>query len=149
MRVVLLGAPGADRVVRSQQLVERFGLRAISVSALVRAAMNERTPLGVAAREAADVGRLIGDDILFGLLREALAGVDDFLLDGFPRDVGQARALDALLAELGKPLTHAVKLPADESTVMPRDLALRVAGYHERLRPVVDHYLARGLLAEL
>jgi adenylate kinase len=113
MRIVLLGAPGSGKGTQSQRLVKRFGIPQISTGDLLRSAVARGTPLGLAAKEAMQAGKLVDDAIVLGMIRERLAESDvagGFILDGFPRNLVQARALDQLLAEVGKPLTHVVQM---------------------------------------
>lgn len=113
MRIVLLGAPGSGKGTQSQRLVKRFGIPQISTGDLLRSAVARGTPLGRAAKEAMQAGKLVDDAIVLGMIRERLAESDaanGFILDGFPRNLAQARALDQMLAEVGRPLTHVVQL---------------------------------------
>jgi adenylate kinase len=113
MRIVLLGAPGSGKGTQSQRLVKRFGIPQISTGDLLRSAVARGTSLGLAAKEAMQAGKLVDDAIVLGMIRERLAESDaanGFILDGFPRNLAQARALDQMLAEVGRPLTHVVQL---------------------------------------
>ena len=126
MRIVLLGAPGSGKGTQSQRLVERLGIPQISTGDLLRAAVANGTELGVKAKEAMDAGRLVDDDIVLGMIRERLGEPDaqpGFILDGFPRNIVQAEALDSLLEELGKPLDSVVQMDVDYG-----ELARRIAG---------------------
>lgn len=113
MRIVLLGAPGSGKGTQSQRLVKRFGIPQISTGDLLRSAVARGTALGLVAKEAMQAGKLVDDAIVLGMIRERLAESDaanGFILDGFPRNLVQARALDQMLAEVGRPLTHVVQL---------------------------------------
>ena len=126
MRIVLLGAPGSGKGTQSQRLVERHGIPQISTGDLLRAAVANGTELGVKAKEAMDAGRLVDDDIVLGMIRERLGEPDaqpGFILDGFPRNIAQAEALDSLLEELGKPLDFVVQMDVDYG-----ELTRRIAG---------------------
>jgi adenylate kinase len=126
MRIVLLGAPGSGKGTQSQRLVQRFGTPQISTGDLLRAAVKQGTPLGVAAKAAMDAGKLVSDDIVLGMIRERLADADvakGFILDGFPRNIAQAEALDAMLKQVGKPLTAVVQLEVPYA-----ELTRRIAG---------------------
>ncbi len=126
MRIVLLGAPGSGKGTQSQRLVQRHGIPQISTGDLLRAAVANGTGLGVKAKEAMDAGRLVDDDIVLGMIRERLGEPDaqpGFILDGFPRNIAQAEALDSLLEELGKPLDSVVQLDVDYG-----ELTRRIAG---------------------
>jgi adenylate kinase len=123
MRIVLLGAPGSGKGTQSQRLVERHGIPQISTGDLLRAAVARATPLGLRAKEAMDQGKLVEDEIVLGMIRERLAEPDvanGFILDGFPRNIAQANALDALLGELGQPLDAVVQMDVDYGELMRR-----------------------------
>jgi adenylate kinase len=123
MRIVLLGAPGSGKGTQSQRLVKEHGIPQISTGDLLRAAVAKGTPLGVRAKEAMDQGRLVEDEIVLGMIRERLAEPDvanGFILDGFPRNLIQADALDSLLSELGQPLDAVVQMDVEYSELMRR-----------------------------
>jgi adenylate kinase len=123
MRIVLLGAPGSGKGTQSQRLVERFGIPQISSGDLLRAAVARGTELGRQAKAAMDGGRLVDDSLVLGMIRERLGEPDvrrGFILDGFPRNLDQARALDQLLAALGQPLDAVVQLEADYPELVRR-----------------------------
>jgi adenylate kinase len=123
MRIVLLGAPGSGKGTQSQRLVAHHGIPQISTGDLLRAAVAKGTPLGLKAKEAMDQGKLVDDDIVLGMIRERLAEPDvsrGFILDGFPRNLAQAHALDALLSELGQPLDAVVQMDVDYGELMRR-----------------------------
>lgn len=123
MRIVLLGAPGSGKGTQSKFLVEHYKVPQISTGDLLRAQVAAGTPLGLKAKEAMDHGQLVADDIVLGMIRERLAEDDTrdgFILDGFPRNIAQASALDALLAELGKPLQAAILLDVPFEDLMQR-----------------------------
>ena len=123
MRIVLLGAPGSGKGTQSQRLVKEHGIPQISTGDLLRAAVAKGTPLGVRAKEAMDAGKLVEDEIVLGMIRERLAEPDvanGFILDGFPRNLAQADALDALLTELGQPLDAVVQMDVEYDELMRR-----------------------------
>jgi adenylate kinase len=123
MRIVLLGAPGSGKGTQSQRLVKKHGIPQISTGDLLRAAVARGSPLGLKAKEAMDQGKLVDDDIVLGMIRERLADPDvgkGFILDGFPRNLAQAHALDALLSELGQPLDAVVQMDVDYGELMRR-----------------------------
>ena len=102
MRIVLLGAPGSGKGTQSQRLVERFGIPQISTGDLLRSAVARGTDYGRRAKAAMDAGQLVVDEIVLGMIRERLAERDaarGFILDGFPRNLAQAQALQPMLAE--------------------------------------------------
>lgn len=126
MRIVLLGAPGSGKGTQAQRLVERHSIPQISTGDLLRAAVANGTDLGLKAKESMDSGRLVDDDIVLGMIRERLDEPDaqrGFILDGFPRNLAQARALDTLLSELGKPLDTVVQMDVDYG-----ELTRRISG---------------------
>lgn len=123
MRIILLGAPGSGKGTQSQRLVERHGIPQISTGDLLRAAVKNGTPLGVRAKAAMDSGNLVDDEIVLGMIRERLAEDDaqrGFILDGFPRTLVQAGALDAMLRDMDKPLDAVVLLEVDYGELTKR-----------------------------
>jgi adenylate kinase len=126
MRIVLLGAPGSGKGTQSQRLVQRFGIPQISTGDLLRSAVARGTPLGVKARAVMEAGKLVDDATVLGMIEERLAEPDvarGFILDGFPRNIAQAEALDQMLTALGKPLTAVVQMDVPYA-----ELTRRIAG---------------------
>jgi len=126
MRIVLLGAPGSGKGTQAQRLAERSGIPQISTGDLLRAAVARGSDLGLKAKAAMDSGRLVDDSLVLGMIRERLAEPDTragFILDGFPRNLLQAAALDGLLAELKQPLDAVVQFE-----VAPAELVRRISG---------------------
>lgn len=147
MNLILLGPPGAGKGTQAKELVAEFGLPHISTGDIFRAAIKAGTPLGRKAQEFLDSGALVPDEIVIGIVTERLAADDTkrgFLLDGFPRTVPQADALDRYLSEENRPLTAVVDLEADREVLMTRLTGRRVcrqcgAPYHlETLRPKAE-----------
>src|SRR5512137_2738366 len=106
MRIVLLGAPGSGKGTQSKRLMQREHIPQISTGDLLRADVARGTELGAKAKAAMDGGRLVADSLVLGMIRERLSEPDTrrgFILDGFPRNLAQARSLDRLLAKLGRP----------------------------------------------
>jgi adenylate kinase len=120
MRLVFLGAPGAGKGTQAKVLEERFGTRQISTGDILRKNVADGTELGKRAQEFMGKGGLVPDEIIVGMMESRLAAIDDFILDGFPRTVAQAQALDAMLARLKKPLTTIVVFDADRETLKKR-----------------------------
>jgi len=123
MRIVLLGAPGSGKGTQSQRLMQAEHIPQVSTGDLLRAAVARGTELGRKAKEAMDGGRLVADELVLGLIRERLAEPDarrGFILDGFPRNLAQAQALDRLLATLRQPLDAVVQLEVDYGELVRR-----------------------------
>lgn len=123
MRIVLLGAPGSGKGTQAKKLVEKYKVPQISTGDLLRAAVAAGTPLGLRAKEAMDAGQLVSDEIVLGIIRERLAEPDaknGFILDGFPRNIPQAEALDAMLQSVGMPLQGAILIDVDFDVLMQR-----------------------------
>lgn len=126
MRIVLLGAPGSGKGTQAQRLAERSGMPQISTGDLLRTAVTRGTELGLKAKAVMEEGRLVDDALVLGMIRERLGQPDaraGFILDGFPRNLVQAAALDGLLAELGQPLDAVVQFE-----VAPAELVRRISG---------------------
>ena len=129
MRIVLLGAPGSGKGTQSQLLVEAYGIPQISTGDLFREAVSKATELGRKAKAAMDAGKLVDDATVLGMIRERLAQPDaqkGFILDGFPRNIVQAEALEALLKELGRPLQAVVLLNLDLAILFKRLTGRRI-----------------------
>lgn len=123
MRIVLLGAPGSGKGTQAKLLVQKYKAPQISTGDLLRAAVAAGTPLGKQARAAMEAGQLVSDDIVLGMIAERLNTPDahpGFILDGFPRNIPQAEALDTLLARLGRPLQFALLIEVDFDILMQR-----------------------------
>ena len=123
MRIVLLGAPGSGKGTQSQRLVERLGIPQVSSGDLLRAAVARGTELGRRAKEAMDGGRLVDDSLVLQMIRERLGAGDTrrgFILDGFPRTLAQAEALERLLRDLTRPLDAVVQLEVDAAELVRR-----------------------------
>ncbi len=168
MRIVLLGPPGSGKGTQAALLKERLQVPHISTGDLLRAAVKAGTPLGLKAKAAMDAGELVSDELVLGLIEERLGQpdiADGYILDGFPRNLVQAEALDELLARLGQPVDKALELTVDEEQIVQR-LAKRAAEegrsddteavvrnrlsvYHQQTAPVTGYYGERGLLVEV
>jgi adenylate kinase len=113
MRIVLFGAPGSGKGTQARRLMDAFASPQISTGDLLRAAVAAGSPLGKQAKAAMDAGQLVADEIVVGMIRERLHQKDTkfgFVLDGFPRSIAQAQALDQMLGELDQPLNRAILL---------------------------------------
>jgi adenylate kinase len=123
LRLVLLGVPGAGKGTQARRLGERYGVPQISTGEMLRAAVEQDTPLGRAVKERMEQGLLVPDDVVISLIEERLQSDDareGYLLDGFPRTVSQAEALDGLLGRLNRPLDAAIFLTAPIEVVAQR-----------------------------
>ncbi|MDP8985924.1 MAG: adenylate kinase [Pseudomonadota bacterium] len=129
MRIVLLGAPGSGKGTQSQLLVRRYGVPQVSTGDLLREAVAAGTALGLRAKSAMDAGKLVDDATVLGMIGERLGRPDaaaGFILDGFPRNIAQADALEKMLADLGKPLEAVVLLNLDLGILLKRLTGRRI-----------------------
>ena len=168
MRLVLLGPPGSGKGTQATRLKDKLKIAHISTGDLLRAEVAAGTALGQQAKAVMDAGNLVSDDILLGMLRSRLKQDDvanGFILDGYPRNVAQARALDEVLADIGQPLDAVVQLDVDADQLIerlagrakeqgraddnPESVRHRLRVYAEQTEPVVDFYAERGTLARL
>ena len=125
MRIILLGSPGSGKGTQAQFLTEKFAIPQISTGDMLRAAVREGTPLGVAAKQVMDAGGLVSDEIILGLIKERIAQDDcknGFLLDGFPRTIAQAEGL----ANMGVELDYVIEIAVDDDEIIKRMSGRRV-----------------------
>lgn len=123
MRLVFFGPPGSGKGTQARKLMEKYANPQISTGDLLRAAVADGSELGKKAKSAMDAGQLVADDIVIGMIRERLHQKDTnfgFILDGFPRSLAQAEALDKMLNEEGKPLHKALLLDVDMDKLIKR-----------------------------
>ena len=123
MKIILLGAPGSGKGTQAKMLVEKYQIPQISTGDLLRAAVTAGTPLGRQAKEIIEGGNLVSDEIVLGMIRERLNEADaqkGFILDGFPRTLGQAEALDPMLSELNWAIDSTILLEVDPELVVKR-----------------------------
>ncbi len=123
MRIVLLGAPGSGKGTQAQRLQAKYGVPQVSSGDLLRDAVARGTELGRKVKSVMDAGQLVSDDLVLGLIRERLGKPDaarGFILDGFPRNIDQANALDALLKDLDQPIDAVLLLDVRRETLMQR-----------------------------
>ncbi|UXR64617.1 adenylate kinase [Bdellovibrio bacteriovorus] len=141
MNLILFGAPGAGKGTQSELLIKRQGMTQISTGDLFRAAIKGQTDLGKKAQEFMDKGQLVPDSIVIGMVEEVLQkGVTNFILDGFPRTVAQAQALDELLVKMNLSIDKAIFLEVPMKILMDRLTGRRVckncgAVYHVVSKP--------------
>jgi len=168
MRIVLLGAPGSGKGTQAKLLKEALEIPHISTGELLRAAVRAKKPLGLAAKEIMDTGNLVPDDVMLELLEERLDAADaqdGFILDGYPRNLNQAEALDQLLDQLNTPLDEAIQIEVEYDLITER-IATRACAedrsddteeiiknrleiYEEQTAPVVEFYARKNLLSQV
>ncbi len=165
MRLVLLGAPGSGKGTQATRLKEHLQVPHISTGDLLRAEVAAGTPLGLQAKEVMARGDLVSDEILLGMLKARFSQEDTrtgFILDGYPRNLAQAAALDELLASLGQKFDAAVQLAVDNEQIIarlagraqaegraddtPESVRHRLNVYDEKTAPVIDYYRQHGQL---
>jgi adenylate kinase len=152
MRIVLLGAPGSGKGTQAQRLRDERGIPQVSSGDLLRDAVARGTELGRRAKAAMDAGELVSDEIVLGLIRERVSRPDaarGFILDGYPRNVAQAGALDALLVEIGQPIDAVVLMDIDPSVLFRRLTGRRSCPTCGRVYNVYTSPSARGELCEV
>jgi adenylate kinase len=168
MRVIFLGPPGSGKGTQAKLLARRLGVPAVSTGDILREAVRQGTPLGRRAKAIMDAGELVPDDVVIGVIRDRTAEADarnGFLLDGFPRTLEQAVALDRLLAGNGAALDGVINLLVPEKMLIermlgraaqegrsddrPETVAERLRVYREKTAPLVEHYRGLGILSEV
>jgi adenylate kinase len=143
MNILFMGPPGAGKGTQAERIITEFNIPHISTGDAFRLAMKQGTPIGLKAKEYIDKGLLVPDEITNGIVKERLSQSDcekGFLLDGFPRTIQQAEALDVMLNELGRKIDHVVNLSVDRSFLLARLTGRRIcrtcgATYHVMFNP--------------
>ncbi|MBN8194257.1 adenylate kinase [Bacillus sp. NTK074B] len=146
MNIVLMGLPGAGKGTQAEKIVDKYGIPHISTGDMFRAAIKEGTELGLKAKSFMDNGDLVPDEVTIGIVRERLSKADcekGFLLDGFPRTVAQAEALENILADLGKKMNYVININVDKDILMERLTGRRIckecgATYHLVFNPPTE-----------
>jgi adenylate kinase len=171
MRLILLGPPGAGKGTQAQRLVHHYGIIQLSTGDMLRAAVAAGTPVGLKAKGIMASGGLVPDDVVIGIISDRLEQADakrGFILDGFPRTVPQAEALDRLLQSKNLALDAVVELRVDESALLqrvesrvaemtargeqvraddrPEVLSKRLVSYRALTEPLIRYYSERGKL---
>jgi len=171
MRVILLGPPGAGKGTQAQRLIAKHGVVQLSTGDMLRSAVAAGTPVGLRAKSIMERGELVPDDVVVAIIADRIDQPDakrGFVLDGFPRTVPQAEALDRLLTERGLKLDAVIELKVDEGILLqriekriadmtargekirsddnPEVLKGRLFAYREQTAPLVGHYAGKGLL---
>jgi len=123
MRIIFLGPPGAGKGTQAKMLIDRYGIPQISTGDILRAAVKEGTPMGKKAKEYMDSGKLVPDEVVIGIMQDRLKEADcakGFILDGFPRTVAQAEALEKMLKELNMPIDKVLALEVPDEVLIER-----------------------------
>ena len=129
MNLVLMGLPGAGKGTQAEKIVEKYGIPHISTGDMFRAAIKDGTELGLQAKSFMDKGDLVPDEVTIGIVRERLSKEDcnkGFLLDGFPRTVAQAEALEKILSDLNRQINYVINIDVDQAILMERLTGRRI-----------------------
>jgi adenylate kinase len=164
MRIVFIGPPGAGKGTQAERLIKKFRLAHLSTGDMLRAARDAKTEVGKKADRYMSKGELVPDNIILALIEERLAKPDcagGCLLDGFPRTIAQAEALDALLARKETPLDVVLELRVDEEELFnrlagrgraddkPEVIRQRLVAYREQTEPLLNYYGKKGILKSI
>jgi adenylate kinase len=161
VRILILGPQGSGKGTQAKRIAAAYGAPHVATGDILRAAVSDGSELGARVRPILERGDLVPDDLMIELIRERLADEDAFVLDGFPRTVAQAEALDAMLEEIGKPLDAVILLRVSDEVATerlhrraveegrsddtPEVISNRLRLYHELTELVVDRYGLAGI----
>ncbi|NME36281.1 MULTISPECIES: adenylate kinase [Fusobacterium] len=129
MNIMLFGAPGAGKGTQAKYIIEKYGIPQISTGDILRAAVKEGTPMGLEAKACMEAGKLVSDEIIIGIIKDRLAKDDckkGFILDGFPRTIAQAEALEVLMKEMNIKLDKVISLNVPDELIVGRVIGRRV-----------------------
>jgi len=165
VNILLLGPQGSGKGTQAKRIAEEYGLAHIATGDMLRAAIAAATPLGRVVKPIVERGDLVPDELMVNLIRERLDDEDTregFILDGFPRTMAQAEALDSMLSEIGRDLDIVFELQINDDVAVdrlgkraveegrtddtPDAIARRLSEYHEKTEPLVGYYRLRGNL---
>ena len=165
MNILLLGPQGSGKGTQAKRIAEEYGLAHIATGDMLRAAIADDKPLGRVVKPIVESGDLVPDELMVNLIRERLDDEDTregFILDGFPRTMAQAEALDSMLSEIGRDLDIVFELQINDDVAVdrlgkraveegrtddtPDAIARRLSEYHEKTEPLVGYYRLRGNL---
>jgi adenylate kinase len=162
--MVFIGPPGAGKGTQAERLIEKYKLAHLSTGDMLRAARDAQTEVGKKAEQYMSKGQLVPDEIIIGIIDERLGEPDcesGYLLDGFPRTIAQAEALDKLLADKGTPLDVVLELQVPEEELFnrlagrgraddkPDVIRQRLVAYREQTEPLLDYYKKKDILKSI
>ena len=174
MNLIFLGPPGAGKGTQASVIAKKQGIVALSTGDMLRAAVKAGTPIGKKAKAVMDSGKLVSDEIVIGIIKDRIAEADckaGFLLDGFPRTLAQAAALDKLLATMARTLDRVIEFKVDDGALLSRiekrakdavaagekpraddnadALKTRLWAYYKETAPLIGYYFKSGNLVSI